>query len=412
MRIDRSNWLSQRSPAFRLMAATSWLAPDNWRAHQEAAIREAIDHGPDWNEYVALVDRHRTPVLSWAALQRLDGLELPQATRLALERRSSEARMHALRFVTLLPGPLRCLELARIPVLALKGPLLSQQIYGDFAMRQSHDLDLACNSKDLLRACLCLQSAGWVRDAFEATMTPRQSEQCLRYEHHTKFVHAASGCYLELHWKDDNLTAWQVDSWWRHSSPAEWQGCAYRTMRSDDLAFYLSMHGSRHAWARVKWLGDLARLQTMGALAWNKCMDRAVSEKQMRILLSVRELLRILYGLDPGPCELEQSPPLLLIDWPLRAMARMEVENWRLGELLPAHRHRRMIAHEKGWGEIMRRYLYSHQDYEMLPLPDRWFWLYVPLRPVLWILRRCRTEMQLAIKVLKKQVDGRRLKHS
>ncbi len=56
------------------MMATSWLAPDSWRQNQDEAIREAFATGPDWTEYLALVDRHRTPALSWAALNRLPGI--------------------------------------------------------------------------------------------------------------------------------------------------------------------------------------------------------------------------------------------------------------------------------------------------------------------------------------------------
>jgi hypothetical protein len=42
------------------MIATSWLAPDSWRQNQDNAIREAIEAGPDWKEYLSLVNRHRT----------------------------------------------------------------------------------------------------------------------------------------------------------------------------------------------------------------------------------------------------------------------------------------------------------------------------------------------------------------
>ena len=76
-----SQWLQSASPAFRLMIATSWLAPDSWQKNQEEAIREAIGAGMDWMDYIRLVDRHRTPALSWAALKRVPGLEIPEPAR-------------------------------------------------------------------------------------------------------------------------------------------------------------------------------------------------------------------------------------------------------------------------------------------------------------------------------------------
>ena len=76
--MPESSWLEATSPAFRLMIATSWLAPDSWMDRQKLAIRQAIEAGPDWTEYIRLVDRHRTPALSWAALCLASTILSPQ----------------------------------------------------------------------------------------------------------------------------------------------------------------------------------------------------------------------------------------------------------------------------------------------------------------------------------------------
>ena len=81
-----THWLQKTSPAFRLMIATSWLAPDSWQKNQEEAIRAAVGAGPDWAEYLRLVDRHRTPALSWAALSRVPGYRVPEPAMEELQR--------------------------------------------------------------------------------------------------------------------------------------------------------------------------------------------------------------------------------------------------------------------------------------------------------------------------------------
>jgi hypothetical protein len=48
-------------------------------------------------EYLCLVDRHRTPALSWAALKRVPGLEIPEPTRREMQKRSDASRMQAVR---------------------------------------------------------------------------------------------------------------------------------------------------------------------------------------------------------------------------------------------------------------------------------------------------------------------------
>ena len=95
--MPETSWLQRTSPAFRLMIATSWLAPDSWQEKQEEAIREAIGAGLDWTEYLRLVDRHRTPALSWAALSRVPGLEIPEPAKKELQKRSDACRMQAVR---------------------------------------------------------------------------------------------------------------------------------------------------------------------------------------------------------------------------------------------------------------------------------------------------------------------------
>src|ERR1035437_6436605 len=102
-------------------------------------------------EYLRLVDRHRTPALSWAALKRVPGLEIPDEARQQLQKRSEACRRKAVKHSMLLAGVLKSFHRAGIPVMTLKGPLLSLELYGDVGLRQSHDLDLMVKPADLAR---------------------------------------------------------------------------------------------------------------------------------------------------------------------------------------------------------------------------------------------------------------------
>jgi hypothetical protein len=115
------------------MIATSWLAPDSWRQNQEDAIREAIGAGPDWSEYLRLVDRHRTPALSWAAHSRVPGIviEVPESAKRELQRNSDACRLQAVQHCLLLAEVLKGLSRAGIPVMPFKGQILTHDLYGD-----------------------------------------------------------------------------------------------------------------------------------------------------------------------------------------------------------------------------------------------------------------------------------------
>ncbi len=390
-----NSWLQSATPAFRLMIATSWLAPASWQEHQEKAIREAIGAGVDWMEYLCLVDRHRTPALSWAALKRVPGLEILKPARRELQKRSDACRMQAVTHSLMLAEVLRGFNRAGIPVMILKGPLLSHEIYGDVGLRQSKDLDLACTVEDISRAQTCLEALGWRLDPDYFPLTPRQWEGFLRHEHHIGFVHSSGGCGLELHWRNHGDTLAQAAAQVARCVPSAWQGCSYLSMTPFDLMLYLCNHGGRHAWMRAKWLGDMARIRAQEKVDWQATMDQALRTGQERPLLAVLRLLEYVYGL-PVP-DLKGDPwknlPPFLIDSPLRALKVAEDPAARgvlalFEDGLRLNRYDKLVMPLRTWLDILADYAYRHEDFRVVRLPDCLYWAYVPLRPILWFWRR------------------------
>jgi hypothetical protein len=198
-----SQWLQKNSPAFRLMIATSWLAPDSWQKNQEEAIREAIAARPDWTEYLRLVDRHRTPALSWAALKRVPGVEIPKLCGggTAAAQRCLPDAGHAPLFA---PGqrtegfqprrnPCDAPERA-YSLLAIFTETLASGTLLTWTWR-------SCPS-DLSRAQSCLIDLGWQLDSSYGPMTPGQWEKIWKTEQHLGFIDPQGECPLEIHWRN------------------------------------------------------------------------------------------------------------------------------------------------------------------------------------------------------------------
>jgi hypothetical protein len=391
------NWLSRCSPAFRLLMATSWLAPETWRPRQGEAIREACVAGVDWDEYVRLVERHRIPALSWTALKRVTGITIPDEIAKNLKQRSDACRMKALVHLQLLAGILKAFNSANIPAMPLKGPLASLELYGDAGLRESKDLDVLVSPAKLAEAQQCLCQNGWRLRNDESHLTPRQSEFRSKYEQHLTFVHASHKSELELHWR----TLWGSDDTferrWQASIAAQWQGCSYRAMNAIDLAVQLCEHGSGHAWFRAKWLGDMARMYSDRRIEPEAVLARARTLGQERPVLQCFRLLRDGYAL-PMPAavdrELSSLEPLVirravqkLID---PAEPRLTVSLRGIRQLLLNSVYVRML-----WPCISIRDTFTFTgmaicsaDFGLIRLSDRLFWLYVPLRPFLWAWRR------------------------
>ncbi len=382
------------TPAFRLMIATAWLAPDSWRQHQELAIRQAIAAQPDWNEYLALIDRHRTPTLSYASLSRVHRIPAPPQILHALQLRNHAARLQALQLSAELLHALKLFALAEIPVTPLKGPILSHELYGDIGMRHVKDIDLEVPREHLLRAQKCLAAAGWQQLSTFFPMTPRQWQSFLQHEHSLDFTHPRTGSPLELHWNSQWETPQEASQRWARSTTATWQGASIQVMRPADRTLYLCCHGSQHLWFRAKWLGDLARAHTLGMLDWDLAWDQARNSGHERVLLSTLGLLQCLFGL-PVPAFAPSSraaPSTELVHMPLRALQNpreplLQVGPAKFRQRMRLTRYLRLL-----WPRHLRRenlsdVFYARQDFQAVPLPDSLFWLYKPLRLILWLSR-------------------------
>ena len=392
-----SRWLLKTSPAFRLLIATSWLATDSWRTRQEETIRQAGTDDIAWAEYLRLVDRHRTPALSWAALKRVPGFEVPGQIASELRKRSDACRMQAMVHLQLLAGVLKALNHAEIPVMPLKGPLLSLGMYGDVGLRHSKDLDVLVARDDVLRAQECLETLGWRRSAEYSSLTLRQSKFNLRYEQHIGYVHPARGCELELHWRTAEDASAVLPGGLARGLPTQWNGCHYLAMKPADLMLYLCNHGSGHAWARAKWLGDMARIWASESTDSTVVLNYAHATGQARPVLLCLRLLKEAYGL---PANAGGDGGFGLLPPALFAKAVRELTNpderedrsasTRIFEEFRSYRYKRRLWPYKSRWENFAEVAFRRVDFKVLRLPDSLFWLYVPLRPFLWVWRHLR----------------------
>ncbi len=258
---------------------------------------EAAGAGPDWTEYLALVDRHRTPALSWAALSRVPGIAVTESARQGLQKRSDACRMKAVQHCLLLADVLKRFNRAGIPVMPLKGQILSFALYGDVGLRETLDMDLEVPREDLARAQDCLVSKDWHLEETFFPMSSRQWDSFLRNEQHINFIHAQTGRMLELHWRNQWETPDATRARWARSIPSTWQGCSIQAMRPSDMTLYLCCHGGLHEWFRAKWLGDLARAHALALLDWEAAWEEARRSRQTRVLLAGIYLLEQVYGL-------------------------------------------------------------------------------------------------------------------
>ncbi len=392
------------TPEFRLLVACSWVAPPSLELQQAEQITALCGEGITWDEFIALVDRHRIPALAYAALRRHAGDLLPDNAKEQLKERSDLARREALRHAAEFVRLERKFTEQRIDLLPLKGPMLSLQLFGDPGMRHTRDLDLMVRPNDLARADLLLREDGYRRfPDFELTEKRKSflmaNGQDFWYDHDTRGIH------LELHWRSYLWTPERIAELWEHCRPTMQSGVQANCLDDDALLLFLCDHGARHRWFRLKWLSDVAiMIARESPQGWDNLLALAGRLDLRRPLAQSALLVHRLYGV-----------PLAK---PLSVLIGQEKTTLPLGltalrEILMSEETHGLL--EKRWG-ILRNYWYemrlrntppyrSHlnillisiADFKEFPLPDRLFWLYLPLRPLFWLWRHFPKKVPISI---------------
>jgi hypothetical protein len=171
--------------------------------------------------------------------------------RLAIERLAQE-RIH-----DALDEALRALAAASIETVVLKGPVLSERLWGDPFARPTSDVDLAVSPRDLDRALGALGELGW-----------RDEHAGLRYfretHHHVTLARPGSPP-LELHHR--LLVGFGTTlelARFRTIEHVTARGARACVLSPEDELVFLGVHAALHAFARLAWLVDLALLLRSG----------------------------------------------------------------------------------------------------------------------------------------------------
>jgi hypothetical protein len=199
-----------------------------------------------------VVARHRAAPLAADGLRRA-GLVVPEPVAAAA---ASDAR----RALDLAGETLRVHQAflaAGTDVLFVKGSTLAQLAYGDLGMKQSSDIDLLLAEEDVLAGYGVLRALGYrlSRPVPSEAELPRYiplAKECTLYNQELGFA-------VDLHWRltdnEDLLDSVGMES------PRQEVAIGSRslpTLADAPLFAYLCVHGTVHAWTRLKWLADLA----------------------------------------------------------------------------------------------------------------------------------------------------------
>ncbi|MDD5368668.1 MAG: nucleotidyltransferase family protein [Anaerolineaceae bacterium] len=207
--------------------------------------------------------------------------EIGPPTSLAWEGKSSELtalyKANAYRNLHLVTSLLHLVGLFSqlgIPYLAIKGPALAVQAYGDLSLRSFCDLDVLVNPADFPRVYALLVRSGFTP---QFPLDPARQKWWARFD--KEFPFQFHGETVEIHWQvADRGMLYPLSNhlFWTDPQPVDLLGCPVLTLSPENAIFYACLHGTIHEWSQLKWVADLAHLcHAFPSVDLLKLLDRA-----------------------------------------------------------------------------------------------------------------------------------------
>ncbi len=336
----------------------------------------------------------------------------PWAGDLGLDQ-SGEARLRAAGRLAAARALQQAAEVARLQVafdeagvrvLVAKGLPLALCTTGRLTGRGVGDVDLLVADADVERADRLLAGLGYASLAGPRSrpVDSPYADLFRRYRGSTSYQHG--GGIVDLHWRLAGLGAGgdHLDDLWDRRRRFEVAGAEVAAPGDADTLLIVASHGTGHAFERLKWVVDVARLldrlpAPVVATAERRA-DGAAGGRALRAAALVAAHVR------PGTAA---AVPGAALDRRARAVAdeawRVTLQAWPpepLGLRVVTRRVRYYVSvpdHLAGRGRLARDLLVvSPLDWDEAPLPRRLAPLYVALRLPLLARRRRRARLRRA----------------
>lgn len=293
----------------------------------------------NWESLLAFAETEGLAPALGFALKAVAWEAVPTAVRERLTRHLTESSACHLLMSRELGRVLRRFAAEGVPVIPLKGPILSETLYLHPALRPFSDLDLLIRPDDLLRADALFRGLGCrrVADAHSWSFD-------IAYDQATLYE-GPRGLRLDLHWGlvNDPRYAWNQReglSVWERAIRVPVAGEAALGLCPEDLLLYLAVHlAIHHSLAGLLWYWDLALIldRWAGTLDWETVIARASHWRIQNALFFALRGLEILFGVSAPSSVMvrlrPRGPRAAALGWLLRHRERDRLA--RLGHLIP-----------------------------------------------------------------------------
>ena len=348
----------------------------------------------DWNLFLLLVRHHRVYPLVYSNFKKMNIEMIPAHIMQALYLDYCKNTFQMLHLTAEMEKICHLFDDHDIRTLLLKGPVLTQALYGDLSMRTCKDLDILMPFEDVEKAEEILIKQGFAPDHEETRMLNDWKWRV----HHLSYYNPQTKVQIEVHWRlnPDKGKEPDFDELWSRRSVSMVTSYPIHVLGDEDTFLFLAAHGARHGWFRLRWLADIDRLMRK-PLNWKHMLSLLKKYHSEAVggqaLILASELLHTPLTQESSSLYSKKHP------YKLAQGSIIFIQDMITLSPVPKHLkiyYRRYLFSLRSlpqkWAFVFSQLYPNNRDLETLPLPKRLYILYFPLRPFLWCWRRMKQQ--------------------
>lgn len=271
----------------------------------------------------------------------------------------------------------------------LKGPFLSEQIYGDIALRPSRDIDILILPEHVEQVNDILIREGYKMVYPDFILSRKQNNFYRRHKNQFAFRNPSNKILIEIHWRlfsQTSLLLIPTDKVFAESHELILAGNRIKVLSPSQNFEFLCLHGSIHQWFRLLWLRDIAQILDKNLVNTDELFVNAVRNNNQKPVLQAILLSNHFFGtnypIDEKAAKSVKSIVIhaataILSDETLTLTRRLTRFRWPIYKM----KLKKGLIYKLSCWSILQP---NFNDWKAVKLPDSLFLLYFPLRPLIW----------------------------
>lgn len=259
-------------------------------------ICELLKQPIKWDEFLESVNKNRVYPIVYLNLKNIQNNNIDRTVLLEMEKLYKKNQMKSLQMSGELIRLMDLFEKNEIQAISIKGPLLGFYLYDDISMRTSRDLDIIVDYSNIDKVEKLLQKEGY-KNLDIPDLSKKQKQFFMKETNHISFKNK-TGIIIELHWKYySGIYELPFVEAWKKCIKCNISNKAINILNNEENFLYLTFHGSKHAWKRLRWICDIRDIVEKFDLDWKYIQQRADALGISFMLIQTIELLQILFNI-------------------------------------------------------------------------------------------------------------------